>query len=193
MSFERVLKVPSDRVGVLIGKGGETKKNLEKMCGVDLVIDGKSGEIIVKTSAVDDSEPLKAVSIIEAVGRGFSPQRAIKLMESDTVLEIMDLRDYGGKSENALERIRGRIIGLHGKSRRVIEELTGCYISVFGRTVAVIGNVTDAKLAKDAITMLAEGSAHKSVYQMLQRVRTKRKMEKLLLWEDQSPETGEFL
>lgn len=192
MSFERVLKVPSERVGVLIGKGGETKKNLEKMCGVELVIDGKSGEIIVKTSAIDDSDPLRAVNIIEAVGRGFSPQRASKLMESDTVLEIMDLRDYGGKSENALERIRGRIIGLHGKSRRVIEELTGSYISVFGRTVAVIGNMTDAKLAKDAITMLAEGSAHKSVYQMLQRERTKRKMEKLLLWEDQSPETGEF-
>ncbi|MBI3023185.1 MAG: RNA-binding protein [Thaumarchaeota archaeon] len=191
MSFERVLKVPSERVGVLIGKGGETKKNLEKLCGVELAIDGKSGEIIVKTSAIDDSDPLRAVNIIEAVGRGFSPQRAIKLMESDTVLEIMDLRDYGGKSENALERIRGRIIGLHGKSRRVIEELTGCYVSVFGRTVAVIGNMTDAKLAKDAITMLAEGSAHKSVYQMLQRERTKRKMEKLLLWEDQSPETGE--
>lgn len=192
MSFERVLKVPSERVGVLIGKGGETKKNLEKMCGVELVIDGKSGEIIVKTSAIEDSDPLKAVNIIEAVGRGFSPQRAIKLMESDTVLAIMDLRDYGGKSENALERIRGRIIGLHGKSRRVIEELTGCYVSVFGRTVAVIGNMTDAKLAKDAITMLAEGSAHKSVYQMLQRARTKRKMEKLLLWEDQSPETSEI-
>ncbi|MBI2648403.1 MAG: RNA-binding protein [Thaumarchaeota archaeon] len=191
MSFERVLKVPSERVGVLIGKGGETKKNLEKLCGVELAIDGKSGEIVVKTSAIDDSDPLRAVNIIEAVGRGFSPQRAIKLMESDTVLEIMDLRDYGGKSENALERIRGRIIGLHGKSRRVIEELTGCYVSVFGRTVAVIGNMTDAKLAKDAITMLAEGSAHKSVYQMLQRERTKRKMEKLLLWEDQSPETGE--
>ena len=108
MSFERVLKVPSERVGVLIGKGGETKKNLEKMCGVELVIDGKSGEIIVKTSAIDDSDPLRAVNIIEAVGRGFSPQRAIKLMESDTVLEIMDLRDYGGKSENALERIRGK-------------------------------------------------------------------------------------
>ncbi len=191
MSFERLLKVPADRVGALIGKGGETKKNLEKICGVELVIDGKSGEIIVKSKAMEDSDPFRAVNIIEAVGRGFSPQRALKLMENDTVLEIMDLRDYGGKSENALERIRGRIIGLRGKSRRVLEELTSCYISVFGRTVAIIGSVTDAKLAKDAVNMLAEGSAHKSVYQMLQRERTKRKMEKLLLWEDQSPETGE--
>lgn len=192
MSFERVLKVPSDRVGVLIGKGGETKKNLEKMCGVELVIDGKSGEVVVKSRTIEDSDPFRAVNIIEAVGRGFSPQRALKLMESDMVLEIMDLRDYGGKSENALERIRGRIIGLHGKSRRVIEELTSCYISVFGRTVAIIGNMTDAKLARNAVNMLAEGSAHKSVYQMLQRERTKRKMEKLLLWEDQSPETGKI-
>ena len=91
-----------------------------------------------------------------------------------------------------MERIRGRIIGLHRKSRRVIEELTGCYVSVYGRTVAIIGNMTDAKLAKDAVNMLAQGSAHKSVYQMLQRERTKRKMEKLLLWEDQSPEMGEI-
>jgi len=191
LSFERVIRVPADRVGALIGRGGETKKDLERMCGVELVIDSKSGEIVVKARVTGASEPFRAANIIEAVGRGFSPQRALKLMEDDTVLEVMDLRDYGGKSENALERIRGRVIGLHGKSRRVIEELTNSFVSVFGRTVAIIGKSNDAKLAKDAITMLAEGSAHKSVYQMLQRERTKRKMEKLLLWEDQSPETAD--
>lgn len=192
MSFERLVKVPAERVGALIGRRGETKKNLEKVCGVELVIDSKSGEIRVMANTADGSDPFRAVNIVEAVGRGFSPQRALKLMEDEAVLEVIDLRDYAGKSENAMERIRGRIIGLHGKSRRVIEELTGCYVSVYGRTVAIIGNMTDAKLAKDAVNMLAEGSAHKSVYQMLQRERTKRKMEKLLLWEDQSPEMGEI-
>ncbi len=70
----------------------------------------------------------------------------------------------------------------------MIEELTKCYVSVYGRTVAIIGEVTEAKLAKEAITMLASGSRHRSVYNMLQRARTKRKMDRVLLWEDQSPE-----
>ena len=91
-------------------------------------------------------------------------------------------------SENNMARIKGRIIGLHGKSRRVIEELTKCDVSVYGKTVAIIGEPTELRLAKDAIEKLAAGSQHKSVYNMLQRARTKRKMERILLWEDQSPE-----
>jgi len=87
-----------------------------------------------------------------------------------------------------MARIKGRIIGLHGKSRRVIEELTKCDVSVYGKTVAIIGEATELRLAKDAIEKLAAGSQHKSVYNMLQRARTKRKMERILLWEDQSPE-----
>jgi ribosomal RNA assembly protein len=100
----------------------------------------------------------------------------------------MDLRDFAGKSENSLERIRGRIIGLKGKSRRVIEELTKCQVSVYGKTVALIGDAAEVKLAKEAVSMLAGGSQHRSVYNMLQRARTKRKMDRMLLWEDQSPE-----
>jgi ribosomal RNA assembly protein len=128
------------------------------------------------------------MSVIEAVGRGFSPQRALRLLEPETLLEVLDLREFSGKSDNSLERIRGRVIGLNGKSRRVIEELTKCYVSVYGRTVAIIGEVTEAKLAKEAISMLAAGSRHRSVYNLLQRARTKRKMDRMLLWEDQSPE-----
>jgi hypothetical protein len=33
----------------------------------------------------------------------------------------------------------------------VIEELTKCYVSVYGRTVSIIGEVTEAKLAMEAI------------------------------------------
>ena len=86
---------------------------------------------------------------------------------------VIDIRDYTGKSENSLARVRGRIIGLHGKSRRVIEELTKCDVSVYGKTVAIIGEPTELRLAKDAIEKLAAGSQHKSVYNMLQRARTK--------------------
>ena len=188
MSFEQAVRVPLDRVAAVIGKKGETKKHLEEACHISLEIDSQSGEITVRSTSVEEGDPFRAMNVVEAVGRGFSPQRALKLLDPETTLEVMDLRDFAGKSDNSLERIRGRIIGLNGKSRRVIEELTKCYVSVYGRTVSIIGEVTEAKLAMEAITMLASGSRHRSVYNMLQRARTKRKMDRVLLWEDQSPE-----
>jgi ribosomal RNA assembly protein len=188
MSFEQTVRVPLDRVAAVIGKKGESKKKLEEACHVSLEVDGETGEVTVRSSSAEEGDPFKAISVVEAVARGFSPQRAIRLMEPETYLEVMDLRDFAGKSDNSLERIRGRIIGLNGKSRKVIEELTKCYVSVYGRTVAIIGEVTEVKLAEESIRMLATGSRHRSVYNMLQRARTKRKMDRMLLWEDQSPE-----
>jgi len=188
MSFEQSVRVPLDRVAAVIGKKGETKKHLEEACHISLEIDSQSGEITVRSTSVEEGDPFRAMNVVEAVGRGFSPQRALKLLDPETTLEVLDPRDFAGKSDNSLERIRGRIIGLNGKSRRVIEELTKCYVSVYGRTVSIIGEVTEAKLAMEAITMLASGSRHRSVYNMLQRARTKRKMDRVLLWEDQSPE-----
>ena len=187
MSFERLLRIPLDRVGVLIGKKGETKARIEESCAVTIAVDGQSGEVTVRSISVE-ADPFRAANVVEAIARGFSPPRALKLLDGETALEVLDLRDYAGKSENNLERIKGRIIGLHGKSRRVIEELTKCDVSVYGKTVAIIGEPTELRLAKDAIEKLAAGSQHKSVYNMLQRARTKRKMERILLWEDQSPE-----
>ncbi|MCP8317707.1 MAG: RNA-binding protein, partial [archaeon] len=69
--------------------------------------------------------------------------------------------------------------------RRFIEELTNAYISIFGHTVSIIGRIDEVRLALDAIDMLASGSAHKTVYSMLQRARTKAKMDRMKLWEEQ--------
>jgi ribosomal RNA assembly protein len=191
MSFEQVVRVPVDRVAAVIGKKGESKKRLEDACHVSLYVDGDSGEVTVRSTSAEEGDPFKAMAVVEAIGRGFSPERALRLLEPETLLEVLDLRDFAGKSENSLERIRGRIIGLKGKSRRVIEELTKCQVSVYGRTVAIIGEATETKLAKEAISMLASGSRHRTVYNMLQRARTKRKMDRMLLWEDQSPEIND--
>ena len=102
--------------------------------------------------------------------------------------EIVDLRDYAGKSPSALARIRGRIIGEGGKARRTIEELTGAYISVYGHMVGFIGSFKEVKLATDAIVMLAKGSMHKSVYTMLQDAKRRDKMDRMRLWEDSDEE-----
>lgn len=189
MSFEQMVKVPNERIGVIIGHEGATKKSLEEDLGVQLVIDSKEGTVNVTAQSIEESDPLTAVRVIEAIGRGFSPQRATRLLQEGVTLEVIDLREYSGKSTNSLDRIRGRVIGLKGKSRRVIEELTRCYVSVYGRTVAIIGEPGEVQLAVDAVRTLASGSRHKTVYNTLQKARTKRKMEKMFLWEGSSPES----
>ncbi len=189
MSFEQAVRIPVERVGAVIGKEGATKRVLESELGVQLKVDSREGLVSVKTESAEGADPFTALRVIEAIGRGFSPQHAKRLLEEGTVFEVIDLRAYAGRSSNSLERIRGRVIGLKGKSRRVIEELTRCHLSVYGRTVAIIGDASEAQLAAEAVKMLASGSQHRTVYNTLQKARTKRKMERMFLWEGSSPET----
>jgi len=191
MSFEQVVRIPVERVGAVIGKEGATKRFLEEEMGVQLHVDSKEGLVTVKAESALRADPFSATRVIEAIGRGFSPQRARRLLDEGTAFEVIDLRDFAGRSVRSLERIRGRVIGLRGKSRRVIEELTSCHLSVYGRTVAIIGGAAEVQLASEAVRSLAKGSQHKTVYNTLQRARTKRKMERMFLWEGTSPETIE--
>jgi ribosomal RNA assembly protein len=186
MSFQHTLKIPRERIGALIGKGGRVKQQIEKRCGVEIEIDSETGDAIISGSKpVEQMEAFRAVEVITAISRGFSPERAYHLFDDEEVVfQQMDLHDYAGKSPNALERIKGRIIGEGGKARRMIEELSGAYISVYGHTVAFIGNYGEVKRATDATAMLAKGSMHKSVYTMLQRARRRDKMDRMRLWED---------
>ena len=189
MSFEQVVRIPVERVGVVIGREGAAKRHLEEELGVKLGVDSKEGLVTVKSEDAERGIPFSATRVVEAIGRGFSPQRALRLLEEGAAFEVIDLRDYAGRSANSLERIRGRVIGLKGKSRRVIEELTRCSLSVYGRTVSIIGEASEVQLASEAVKSLAKGSQHRTVYNTLQKARTRRKMEKMFLWEGTSPET----
>lgn len=186
MSFEQTLRIPLDRVGVLLGKQGSTKAEIEKMCNVVISVDSSKGEVTVKLKgAVEQAEPFKAIAIINAISRGFSPQRAFKLASDNIILETVDLREFVGRSKDALTRIKGRIIGQQGKARRVIEELTGTEVSVYGHTVTIIGEPEGVRLAVEAVKTLASGSQHSSVYRMLQRARQRAKIERLKLWKEE--------
>jgi ribosomal RNA assembly protein len=186
MSFQHSIKIPKERIGALIGKRGKVKQQIEKRCGVAIEIDSETGDaVITTTKPAEQMEAFRAIEVVTAISRGFSPERAYHLFEDEEVMfQQLDLHDYAGKSPSTLARIRGRIIGEGGKARRMIEELTGSYISVYGHTVGFIGNYREVKLATDAIAMLAKGSMHKSVYSMLQGVRRKEKLERMRLWED---------
>ncbi|MBP2133262.1 ribosomal RNA assembly protein [Methanomicrobium sp. W14] len=161
------IKITRDRVAVIIGKGGKTKRLIEKKTGTSLEIDSDEG--IVSIKAEDPVAVLKATDIIHAVSRGFSPERAFALLEDeDMVFEIIDLNS-SCNSPKQMERIRGRIIGKAGKSREQIENMTGAEISVYGKTVALIGGIEQTKTARTAIEMLIEGIPHESVFSYLDR------------------------
>ncbi|MEM3627479.1 MAG: KH domain-containing protein [Candidatus Bathyarchaeia archaeon] len=185
------LRIPKERIGVLIGPDGKTKKTIEKNLSVELQIDSDTGGVIITLSekAEEPSLLFKAKDVVTAIGRGFSPEHAFKLIrDEESMLEVIDLRAMFGKSESDLKRVKGRIIGMDGKTRRIIEELTDTNVCVYGHTVSIIGNVENVQVAREAIQMLISGSQHSVVYRFLHRRRRELKKKMLELWEKPSEE-----
>ena len=168
----RSVRIPSDRVGTLIGKNGETKKLLEKMSGIRLSVDTE-GEVLFNEEAkgTDPLMALKIMDVIKAIGRGFNPDKALRLFEDDEYFETFDLKEAAGDKPNQLGRVRGRLIGAGGKTRQIIEDLTGCYMSVYGNTVSLIGNSVSLPVAKHAVELILNGSEHATVYHYLESQR----------------------
>lgn len=187
MSFEKLVRIPRERIAVLIGKSGKAKTNIEKTCHVKLEIDSETGETVIKSDGnIEDIEPFKAIEIVTAIGRGFSPENAMTLLNGENTLHVIDLREFAGKSSASLERIKGRLIGEGGKARRNMENLSGTHISIYGKTVSIIGDHTKLKLAVDAITSISSGSMHGTVYNKLESINRKARQERMQLWEDQN-------
>jgi ribosomal RNA assembly protein len=180
------LKIPVERVGVLVGPEGKTKKNVEDKLSVDLQIDSQTGDVTInlRENISDPSLLLKAKDVVTALGRGFSPEHAFRLIrDEDAVLDLIDLRTVFGRSETDIKRVKGRIIGMNGKTRRIIEELTDTNLAVYGHTVSIIGEMENAEVAREAVQMLVKGSLHATVYRFLHRKRRELKKKMLEIWE----------
>ncbi len=188
MIFEKIVLIPIERVGVLIGKSGKIKSKIEKICSVSISVDGQTGEVIIRGTGddVENMIPFKAEEIVLAIGRGFSAERAMQLLQGENSLHVIDIREFAGKSQSQIERIKGRIIGEGGRVRKNIEDLSGASVSVYGRTVAIIGEGKQLRSAIHAITSLSSGSTHGKVYNSLQESRRREKVEKLQLWEGEN-------
>jgi len=180
--------IPLERVGVLVGEEGKVKQLIEKLFKGTIKIDSESGfvEIVSLPSEGDAASLLKARDVVTAIGRGFSPEKALALREEDMILDVIDLREIFGKSESDISRIKGRIIGRQGKTRNMLEELTKTNVSVHGHTISVIGDYESTSTAREAIMMLIEGKQHSTVYKFLRQRRRQEKIKKITeLWEPQ--------
>ncbi len=184
MDQKTFIRIPGDRIGVLIGNNGKTRRQIESTFGVKITVESDSGgvEIKVNQDQPDVSVMFTVKNIVKAIGRGFSPKKALMLQDEDNDIMVIDLEEYVGTSKNAQKRVRGRIIGKEGKSREILEELTECQVSVYGGTVALIGPYEMLQMAKEAVEMLLNGSFHKTVWNHLYAYRRKMRKEKGELW-----------
>lgn len=166
----KYIRIPMDRVGVLIGHEGKTRRKLQQKTSVRISVDSENGEISLDDRNVDDPfDIFKIENVIRAIGRGFSPDHAFKLLNDRYDLYIFDIHDYVRKKPTHVHRVKARVIGKNGKTKQLLEELTGSDISVYGHTVAVIGDVTDIDIAKKAIDKLLMGSKHATVYRFVEK------------------------
>ncbi len=175
--FSYEVKIPKDRVAVLIGKSGGTRKMLEHATHTKLDIDSEEGDIFIR--GTDALNLYQTREIVMAIARGFNPETALLLMKEEYVFEPLNLKEFM-RNKSDLNRLRGRVIGREGKSRKLIEELSEAYISVYGKTVCIIGESEHANIARRAVISLLQGAPHGNVYNWLERQRRELKRKSLL-------------
>ncbi len=172
--FEDVVAISDNRLGVLIGKGGEMRRILEKMGGVKIII--KDGQ--VKVIGEDPLSVEKAKLVIKAIDMGFNPYDAVELFNENVTMQIFDIAEIT-PNEAAAKRQIARIIGEHGSAKRFLEKTLGVSIAIKGTKVAVIGEPESIGIARQVIERLAHGASHASAFRLAELRMAKVRREKL--------------
>ena len=175
------MKVNKARIAVIIGKNGETKKEIEHSLGVSIDINSKTGDVDIKPIMEDlNYNPLNkfiAQKIIAAINRGFNPEKAMKLLDETYDLEIFNLQNILGKSDKRIKRMKGRVIGRNGEMRTAIERYGECFISVYGKTISIIADYENLQIGRKAVSMLLNGTPHNVVLKFLENKYSEKKKE----------------
>jgi len=167
-------KIPDDRIGVLIGKDGETKERIESLAEVAIEVDSESGAVSVTRG--EDADPvrsLKGPRIVEAIARGFPPGSALRLLDDVdgtaemVIYESINIKKAVG-SDGEMRAKKGRLIGRNGRTRELMEELTGADVRIYGKTFGAIGTPEQVEAATTAAEMLLDGAPHGTVYSYME-------------------------
>jgi ribosomal RNA assembly protein len=160
------IKIPKERIAVVIGKNGAVKKKIEQLTGMALSVESATGNVFFEQTGKKQADFLSALNIVKAIGRGFSPENAFLLLDEENFLQIIDLTEFG-KTKKRLSSRRGRVIGTEGKIRKRIEDETETKISIFGKTISIIGKIENIEIAKKAVEMIVQGARHTSVFDFI--------------------------
>ena len=167
-----IVRIPKDRVAILIGKDGQTRRDIEQRSGIKLYINTELGEVTIHSKkAFEPHLQLVVKDIIKANARGIAPKKANRLFQENTGFILIDIRDYAGKNKKHVLRLRGRIIGTGGKTRELIEEMSGADIAIQGNTIAILGDYEEVRNAETAVDMVLSGAEHSSAYKFLENTK----------------------
>lgn len=166
------MKIGRNRIAVIIGKNGETKRDIEKALGVKISLDSKTGDCtiqpVIESLKYNPINVYTAEKIVSAINRGFNPVKALKLLDETYDLEVFNLYNILGKSEKRIKRMKGRIIGRNGEMRKAIERYTEGFLSVYGKTASIIADYDNLQIARKAVNMLLTGIPHHTVLKFLE-------------------------
>ncbi len=169
--------IPDDRIGVLIGTEGESKRRIESKADVSIEVDSETGVVVIERT--EDGDPLRSLKgpqVVKAIARGFPPESALKLLddvegdEEMMVYESINIKKATG-SDGEMKAKKGRLIGKNGRTRELMEELTGAEVRIYGKTFGVIGTPEQVEVAVTAAEMLLGGAEHGTVYSYLEEKR----------------------
>jgi len=154
--------VPADRLAVIIGTKGETRKKIEQSGDVKLWVDTENN--LVKVIGKDAYQVYVVKKVIKAIARGFNPDKALVILDNGYDFELIDLRDFGAKEKKDLYRLRGRVIGERGATRKYIEKISGCEISIYGKTIAIVGPNEAINVVRLGLEMILNGARQGRAY-----------------------------
>ena len=157
-----IVRIPSERVKILIGENGKTKELIEEKCKIKLEVDHE-GEVVING---ESAEIFFAKDVVKAIGRGFEPRDALRIANDNYQFELIDLKDEL-KNEKQITRVKGRVIGEKGKMKMEIQAATESIISVYGYTVGVISRIDTMEYALEAIRRIINGSELTKIYDYL--------------------------
>ena len=149
------VRIPEERVAILIGENGETKEDIEDLTDCELTIQDNLAKI-----EGDPLDEMDAQNMVKAIGRGFNPDKAARLAERDVMFHMIDINNFAS-TENSRDRLKGRVIGRDGE------------ISVYGKTIGIIGVAQNIEIISEVIKQLLNGRSHSSAYNYLEKNQAK--------------------
>lgn len=151
------LRIPKERVKAFHDKDVKYLKDLFK---AEITISNE-GEVEFRTENAEDILTLR--DIILAIGRGFSFESAMKLLEEDYGLIIVNINDFT-RSKKGRMRLKGRVIGRRGKIKKLIERETDTELSIYGKTISIIGRYENLEVARRAVEIILEGKTYSAAF-----------------------------
>ncbi|MBS3060716.1 MAG: RNA-processing protein [DPANN group archaeon] len=165
-----MLKVPRDRIAVLIGKEGKTKNEIERRFTVKLEINSETGEVnLIRNIENDALKGIQAREVIKAIAGGIAPQKAYKLENPQYYTGQVNLAEAVGDSDKELSRVKSRLIGTEGKVRAYLSKLTDTEIIINNNLVTILGEIEDVNAAKEAVSKIIEGTPIPNVIKFVEK------------------------